>query len=179
MDQQPGTGATRCPEPEPDKVPGANLGPGGERERLSRSGKAVRLVVTAAFGGLLLAGTLVGQDDAFPFGPFRMYATTDSLDAPVKSTRMEAVDSAGHRFALTGAAVGLRRAEIEGQMDRFRTDPDLLGAVAAAYRNRHPDGRQLARIEIITRHFALKRGRPTGYYDDTVDVWWTPRGAHR
>jgi hypothetical protein len=145
------------------------------REQLSGAGKAVRLGVTVAVGGLLLAGTVVGQDDAFPFGPFRMYATTDSLDAPVKSTRMEAVDTAGRRFALRGETVGLRRAEIEGQLGRFRDDPQRLGAVATAYRNRHPDGPGLARIEIITRHLALDGGRPTGEHHDTVDVAWTPR----
>ena len=145
------------------------------RERLSTAGKATRLGLTAVLGGLLLAGTVVGQDDAFPFGPFRMYSTTDSLDAPVKSTRMEAVDTAGRRFALRGEEVGLRRAEIEGQLGRFRDDPRRLGGVATAYRNRHPDGPRLARIEIITRHFALDGGRPTGQHHDTVDVAWTPR----
>lgn len=137
----------------------------------------VRLAATAVFGGLLIAGTLVGQDDAFPFGPFRMYSTTDSLNAPVKSTRMEALDTTGRRFALRGEAVGLRRAEIEGQMRRFRADPGLLAAVAEAYRNRHPDGPGLARIEIITRHFDLDDGRPTGDYHDTVDVAWSPAGG--
>lgn len=145
------------------------------REQLSSAGKATRLGLTAVVGVLLVAGTVVGQDDAFPFGPFRMYSTTDSLDAPVKSTRMEAVDSAGRRFALRGEEVGLRRAEIEGQLDRFRDDPRRLGGVATAYRNRHPDGARLARIEIITRHFALAGGRPTGEHHDTVDVTWTPR----
>jgi hypothetical protein len=136
------------------------------------TGKAVRLAATAVIGGLLLAGTLVGQDDSFPFGPFRMYSTTDRLDAPVKSTRMEAVDSDGRRFALRGGHVGLRRAEIEGQLARFRDDRQALAAVAEAYENRHPDSPALARIEIITRHFALDGGRPTGEYRDTVDVEW-------
>ena len=148
-------------------------------ERISGPGKVVRLAVTAVVGGLLLAGTLAGQDDAFPFGPFRMYSTTDSLDAPVKSTRMEAVDSTGRRFALRGESVGLRRAEIEGQLHRFRDDPALLGSIATAYRNRNPDRAALARVEIITRHFALKDGHPTGDHYDTVDVAWTPDGGAR
>jgi len=143
--------------------------------RLTARGKAVRLVPTVVVGGLLLAGTLVGQDDAFPFGPFRMYSTTDKLDAPVRSTRMEAVDSDGRRFALRGGHVGLRRAEIEGQLARFRDDPQRLRGIAEAYENRHPDAPALARIEIITRHLALDGGRPTGDYDDTVDVAWSAR----
>jgi hypothetical protein len=151
-----------------------------EIERIERrGGRAVRLVATAVIGALLLAGTLFGQDDSFPFGPFRMYSTTDSLDAPVKSTRMEAVDTTGRRFALRGEAVGLRRAEIEGQMTRFRADPGLLASIAEAYDNRHPHGPELARIEIITRHFELDGGRPTGEHHDTVDVSWSRAGGAR
>jgi hypothetical protein len=144
---------------------------------LDRRGRLARLVVTAVAGALLLAGTVIGQDDAFPFGPFRMYSTTDSLNAPVKSTRMEAVDTDGRRFALRGESVGLRRAEIEGQLTRFREEPALLGAVATAYHRRIPDRPELARVEIITRHFALKDGHPTGAHHDTVDVSWTADGG--
>ncbi len=143
------------------------------REPVTTRGKVVRLAVTAVVGGLLLTGTLVGQDDSFPFGPFRMYSTTDSLDAPVRSTRMEAVDSTGRRFALRGGHVGLRRAEIEGQLKRFQRDPDVLAGIAQAYRNRHPDGPAITRIEIITRHLELADGRPTGEHHDTVDVAWS------
>ena len=38
--------------------------------------------------GLLLAGTVWGDDDAFPFGPFRMYSTRNDPNAPVISTRV-------------------------------------------------------------------------------------------
>lgn len=140
---------------------------------LTRRGRAVRLVATAAAGALLLAGTVAGQDDAFPFGPFRMYSTTDNGNAPVRSTRMEAVNADGLRFALRGEAVGLRRAEIEGQLGRFRSRPELLDAIATAYHRRNPDRPELARIEIITRHLALRDGRPTGTHHDTVDAAWS------
>lgn len=146
-------------------------------ETLSRSSKLIRLAITAVALGLLLAGTLIGQDDAFPFGPFRMYSTTDKLDAPVKSTRMEAVDTSGRRFALAGESVGLRRAEIEGQLGRFQSQPELLENLAIAYDNRNPDAPPLARIEIITRHFELDGGQPTGDYTDQVNVAWTPAGG--
>jgi hypothetical protein len=143
------------------------------RERIPASGKALRLTATVVFGGLLLAGTLIGEDDAFPFGPFRMYATTDSLDAPVRSTRMEAIDSTSRRFALRDSHVGLRRAEIEGQMKRFEREPEAMGGIAAAYHHRHPLRPRLTRIEIITRHFELADGRPTGKHHDTVELVWS------
>jgi hypothetical protein len=119
---------------------------------------------------LLLAGTLIGQDDDFPFGPFRMYATTDKIDAPVRSTRLEAVTVDGRQLVLGDSDTGLRRAEIEGQLPRFRRQPSLLDAIGAAYARRHPDGPKLARIDIVIRQLALRDGRPTGASHDTVDV---------
>lgn len=151
----------------------------GAEPPLRTGGRAVRLVVTAVCGLLLLAGTAVGQDDAFPFGPFRMYATTDSADRPVASTRMEGVDARGRRFPLRGEQVGLRRAEVEGQLVRFRRDPRLLAAVADAYDARHPDGPALARIDIVVRNLALSGGVPTGAYTDTVMVSWDAADGRR
>ena len=143
--------------------------------RLTGRGRAVRIAVTAVCGALVLAGTLVGQDDAFPFGPFRMYSTTDDISAPVASTRVEAVDTSGARFKLSDGMTGMRRAEIEGQLARFRADPALLGALAQAYDTRNPGRPPLARVEIVVRHFDLDAGRPTGRYTDTVDTAWDAR----
>ena len=56
-------------------------------EAVSRAGWAARWAVTVIALALLLAGTFVGQDDDFPFGPFRMYSTTAQLNGPVRSTR--------------------------------------------------------------------------------------------
>jgi hypothetical protein len=141
-------------------------------QSVSTPGRAVRVGVTAVCGLLVLAGTLVGQDDAFPFGPFRMYSTTDDISAPVASTRLEAVDTTGRRFRLSDGMTGMRRAEIEGELGRFRADPALLGALARAYDGRNPGRPRLARIEIVIRHFDLDAGKPTGRYTDTVDTAW-------
>jgi hypothetical protein len=151
----------------------------GPVERLSAGGKRIRLGLTTAALAALLLGTVIGQDDAFPFGPFRMYSTTDDLNAPVASTRVEAVNSAGRRFALTDEMTGMRRAEIEGQLGRFRADPRLLAALATGYARRHGQAPRLVLIEVITRHFALRNGRPTGSWADQVDASWSARAGSR
>jgi hypothetical protein len=137
---------------------------------LRRTGRAVRL--TAVFVGLalLLLGTLLGQDDDFPFGPFRMYSTTDKLDAPVKSLRLEAVTTAGKRIVLADSDTGLRRAEVEGQLGRIKADPALLDSVAKAYHSRQPNKPELAEVDVIVRLIALQGGRPTGQWQDTTEV---------
>ncbi|SHN33322.1 hypothetical protein SAMN05443668_105136 [Cryptosporangium aurantiacum] len=119
---------------------------------------------------LLVAGTLVGQDDDFPFSPFRMYSTTDRLDGTVRSLRVEAVTVDGERIVLKDSDTGLRRAEFEGQQQRLKADPALLDAVAEAYHTRHPDEPRLARVDIVVRLIELRDGRPSGKWRDTTTV---------
>ena len=141
---------------------------------LTRRGVAARLVATVVGAALLLAGTLVGTDDDFPFGPFRMYATTDKLDSPVADTRVEARDASGAHLVLSEQDTGIRRAEIEGQLPRFVADPARLATVAIAYAQRHPDARPLAEVSVVIRWHELHGGRPTGGYHDETKVTWRP-----
>lgn len=142
---------------------------------MTTRGRAIRLVLTALVALVLLAGTVAGDDIHFPFGPFRMYSTTDRVDAPVNSTRVEAVDSAGRGFALTDGLTGLRRAEIEGHAALFTKDPSLLGAVAEAYHRRYPHEPQLTEVTVVVRKYALRGGVPTGEYRDAVLATWKRR----
>jgi hypothetical protein len=137
-------------------------------------GRAARVAATLLVGALLLAGSIWGGDDDFPFGPFRMYASVPDLDAPTRDTRVEATDDAGATVVLTETNTGIRRAEIEGQMDRFREDPALLGVVATAYARRHPRSAALSQVRIVVRWHDMKDGRPTGAWHDEVVTAWTP-----
>ncbi len=84
----------------------------------------MRTAVTAVLAGLLLAGTVVGDDDDFPFGPFMMYAGRHDPDAQVVSTRVEAVDLAGRVRVVDERSTGMKRAEIEGQVAGCATTRD-------------------------------------------------------
>lgn len=149
--------------------------PGPPVLRLGRTGRWVRIAVTLLGAALLLVGTLVGQDDDFPFGPFRMYATADRLNEPVRDTRLRAVDTTGRTFALTDDATGFRRAELEGQLPRFEAHPELLGNLATAYARRRPDRPRLTRIDVVVRLIQLHDGRPTGRYSQRTVVSWSAR----
>ncbi len=145
--------------------------------RLAPRGRAIRLVVTVLCFGLLLAGTLVGQDDDFPFGPFRMYATTDHINDPVRDTRVDAVDNSGHRFELTEVNSGFRRAEVEGQIERLTARPELLGAIADGYARKNPSAGTILHVAVVVRWHELHDGRPTGRYRDSTVVTWDAPGA--
>jgi hypothetical protein len=141
-------------------------------DSLTPRGRLLRVIATLTGGALLLAGTIAGTDDHFPFGPFRVYATAERLDAPVADTRIEAVDTDGRRLTLTQTDTGIRRAEIEGQLDRFAARPARLSTVAEAYERRNPDAAPLTEVTVIVRWHEVLGGRPTGRHRDETTVVW-------
>lgn len=144
-------------------------------ETLTSRGRAVRLLITVLGAGLLLAGTLWGQDDHFPFGPFRMYSTSPGPDEDAPDTRVEAVDATGTVLTLTERNSGVRRAEIEGQQQRYASRPELLREVADAYAARNPDAPEVVEVRIVIRWYGVTDSRPTGTYaDQTVVSWRAP-----
>jgi hypothetical protein len=141
-------------------------------ETLTTRGRTARLGATAIGVVLLLAGTLWGTDDDFPFGPFRMYATSNPPDAPAPDTRVEGVDATGAVLDLGQDATGIRRAEIEGQQSRYAADPTLLAEVADAYAVRHPGAAEVVEVRIVIRWQDIRAGRPTGRHTDQTVVRW-------
>jgi hypothetical protein len=138
--------------------------------RLSPAGRRWRLVAAGVVLALLLAGTLWGDDDEFPFGPFRMYSTRADPDASVVSTRTVGLTGSGEEIGLSGGEVGLRRAEFEGQLPRITEEPELLGLLADAYAEAHPSAPELVSVQVVQRRFELVDGRRTGNYQDRVVV---------
>jgi hypothetical protein len=143
-------------------------------ERLSIQGRMWRLVATLVAGGLLLAGTISGDDDHFPFGPFKMYAGAAGAHQPTIDTRLEAIDEHGNTVLLTERNTGIRRAEIEGQLGRIEQEPELLQVAAEAYERRNPHAPQLNEIRIVIRWHETRDFRPTGEWTDEVVATWQP-----
>ncbi|MGI8613595.1 MAG: hypothetical protein ACR2KL_06585 [Nocardioidaceae bacterium] len=141
-----------------------DIGPGG---------RLVRLLVTVVLAAGILAGSLWGSDDDFPFGPFSMYSTSRDLDEPVADTVLRAHDASGAVFDFDDTdATGIRRAEIEGQLDRIEAHPELLGEVADAYEDHHPDAPEITALSVVIHYYELKDGRATGASHDDVVVTW-------
>ena len=143
-------------------------------DTLSTPRRTLRLAATVVAAGLLLAGTLWGGDDHFPFGPFRMYATAADPDTPARDTRVEAVDDRGRVVLLTPANTGIRRAEVEGQLARFQQRPELLAPVLDAYLRRNPDARPAREVRVVVRWHEVRDFEVTGAWRDDVVVAWRP-----
>jgi hypothetical protein len=148
-------------------------------DTLSRRGRSVRLAVTFVVAAIVLYGTVFGQDDLFPFGPFRMYATADKLDSPVADTRFELIDTTGTVINLTQDNTGIRRAEIEGQIGSFEAHPTLLRIIDDAYVARNPDAPAAVTVQIVIRWDYLKNGVETGRYKDQVVATWNPPAGNK
>lgn len=153
-------------------TPGLRGRPPYARPVLTATGRWVRLAVTVVVFAVLLAGTFVGQDDDFPFGPFRMYSTRDDPDGVVRSARVEAVDTTGRVRTVDERSTGLKRAEVEGQTGRFRADPQLLGALARAHTQLRPGEPEFVEVRVVERSYRLENSRPTGEQSERVVVRW-------
>lgn len=138
---------------------------------LTTAGRTVRILLTGAVLALILIGTVWGQDNAFPFGPFRMYSTRDNPNGRVRSTQIEGVTTSGRRMVITGTETALRRAEVEGQMQRFRKHPGLLATLADAYQRRHHRAR-LHAVEIVVHDYGLDHSRAAKNDRRTVLARW-------
>src|SRR6266540_2939946 len=134
--------------------------------------RRLRLVAAALVFGLLLVGTVRGADDDFPFGPFRMYASRQSLDGVTSWYRIEAVTDTGQLIFVPGAAYGMRRAELEGQIPRFVAHPALLGELAVAYERRRPRSPRLVEIRLVRHRQRLAGGQPVGPPVEEVVATW-------
>ena len=137
---------------------------------MTAAGRRVRLGAAAVVLALLLAGNLWGEDHHFPFGPFRMYATSGRPNGAVRTPSLVGVID-GDAFRINPQSLGIRRAELEGQVNRFQK-PGLLAAIAAEYEEE--TGRSLDELRLLTVVRRLRDSRPTGTSESEVVEVWRP-----
>lgn len=141
-------------------------------QRLTAPGRAIRVAVTLLVGALLIVTTAWGDDDHFPFAPFKMYAGAATPDQATIDTRVEAVDVTGRTVLLTERNSGMRRAEIEGQLERLRQSPELLRLTADAYADHNPGAPRLHQVRVVVRWHEVRDFQPTGQWEDEVVAEW-------
>ena len=153
-------------------------GPAGRRSRveggprLSSLGIRLRSTATVAVLVAMAAGTFLGGDDHFPFGPFRMYSTrTAPTGGTVTVTRFEGTTVSGDVVRLEPGDFGLRRAEVLGQIPRIRQQPALLEHLAHAYQRWSPEEPSLVELELVQGTYHLAGGRSTRYDERVLAEW--------
>jgi hypothetical protein len=143
---------------------------------LTRGGRARRGAATIVVSAGLLVGTFWGNDRHFPFGPFRMYSIANRPDGRIRSAVVEIqiADEPGWVEARTPGDLGMKRAEIEGQVDRFVARPDLLEHLGTAYERLNDDATVVA-VRLRQETTRLQDGRPSGVVSvETLATWSRP-----
>jgi hypothetical protein len=141
--------------------------------RLSRRGATARLVAVTGGLGILLYGTVWGTDDMFPFGPLVQYAFSVDPNGEIRSTVIDADTDEGElvRVPLSLEGVGIKRAEIEGQLTKIVDNPALLQAVADAQRERNPQQPQYERLYLRQKVTTLVDGAVGPSRVETLATW--------
>jgi hypothetical protein len=135
----------------------------------SSTGRAVRLVLAGVFFVAVLAGSIWGDDIDFPFGPFRMYASSEAVDGPVSQYVLRGRVAERAETDLAPGDFGVRPAELEGRLGELTADCGLLGQLILAYDRRHPAGPPLVELSLVRRIQPLDGGRPSSpTRDETV-----------
>ncbi len=125
------------------------------RARLVRDAAALLLVIG------LCAGTLVWQtDDTWPFAQMRMFP--GGGESAVSIVVIEADLADGLQREMNPFAFHLKRAEIEGQMDRIQRNPWMLRDLVARYNGHVPAHRKIVRLRLVRRE--AMRARPGSEY---------------
>ncbi|WP_084516707.1 hypothetical protein [Microtetraspora niveoalba] len=140
---------------------------------LSGGGRAVRLVAAALCAALLVVGTFWGDDDAFPFGPFRMYSTSTppngNIHVMVLKARMP--DGSWREVPLESVVVGVNRAEVEGRIPSFQAQPELVGRLVEAHDKLRPAEPRWTGARLVMRYLKLRERRFVGTEEKVVAEW--------
>ncbi len=126
---------------------------------LRRRGVIVRLAAVAICAVVVLAGTVNGDDDDFPFGPFRMYSTRDDPNGAVRELRVQVLTQSGEVLDVTNTAGAPRRAELEGRLgDLVAHQSELAKLVPLYTAHLHGSARTLRLVWLV---HPLHHGRST------------------
>jgi hypothetical protein len=124
--------------------------------RMSRRGRLIRNVAAVLLIGGLFAGTFLWQtDDTWPLAQMRMFPGGSESDVVI--TVIEAHFTDGRTKEMNPFAFHLKRAELEGQMNRVLARPEMLGDLIDAYNRVHR--RDIERIVLIRRETVRQDGR--------------------
>lgn len=128
---------------------------------MSQRAKLIRVLMTVVVGACLVLGSWKGEDDNFPFGPFRMYSTKQMLDGRVRGLQLWGRHPCGPFMNLVIEDFGLRRADLEGQLGKLAVEPTvLLTELERSYRRLHGGSFPFETLQLRDKIYQLESGRP-------------------
>lgn len=120
--------------------------------------RAVRNIAAAILVAGLLAGTLVWRsDDTWPFAQMRMFP--GGGESAIAITILDAKLADGRSKEMNPFAFHLKRAEIEGQMNRIRENPEMLADLVHTYNDTVPRNEEIVELALVRRETVHEGGR--------------------
>jgi hypothetical protein len=146
---------------------------------LSLVSRSWRLGLLAALTALFLAGSVKGDDPWWPFGPWRMFSTSQAATGSVWASAIQVETAPGEWFdaPLSPANVGLNRAEVEGRIPQIVADPAMLGTLAASHSRLRPHSDPWIGVRVVRRETVIVDRVPTGQVNTTILATWTTTGV--
>ena len=143
--------------------------------RLEPAARAWRVALVVVLAVLFAGGTWKGDDDWWPFGPWRMFATSTAPTGGVAVLAIEtrtASDAAWRPASINLNSVGLNRAEVEGRVPQMLADPAMLGTLAATHARLRPHDPRWTGVRVVRVVTVIENRRPTGEERRSVLVEW-------
>jgi hypothetical protein len=142
---------------------------------LSPARRAWRVAALGGLTALFLLGSVVGQDDWWPFGPWRMFATSSAPSGSVIAFAVQVQTEQQpdwHDVELSPASIGLNRAEVEGRSGVIEADPQMLGTLAASHARLRPHDAPWTAVRLVRRETVLADRVPTGELRESEIALW-------
>jgi hypothetical protein len=130
-----------------------------------RIGLAVLIIVPT------FIGQIVGTDDAWPFAPFRMFASPTRRTTSIVHPEFYGVFDGGKRVAMFSTDFRIRPAEVESELNKQRRlPPAMLADIAETY-NRNHRSHQLTELDLRMVGQDIVQGRPGRKVNQVVERW--------
>ena len=160
---------------EPSADPGDEPSTTSAKKRMSPLSISWRLGATAIALIILTCGQFLNTNDFFPLGSLTQYATAKDLNGTVNATCIEGQfpgEDEPRRLGFNTATVGIERGDIESQLDRVISHPELLQSMADSYERLHPNEPKPEAMILCRTVTQLEHGRSVGEPERQVLATW-------
>ncbi|MCF2529017.1 hypothetical protein [Yinghuangia soli] len=130
--------------------------------------------LAAALGiALIVHGSLLGNDDQFPFAPMSMFAFRTDPNGNIDAHYLEADTDAGTRIKvpMSRNGAGMGRAELEGQLLKIIADPALLQNIADTQRRLQPGLPHYTHVYVMRDRTVLRDGAKDHTVTEQLADW--------
>jgi hypothetical protein len=130
-------------------------------------GLAVLIIVPA------FIGQIAGTDDAWPFAPFRMFASPTKRTTSILHPEFYGYFGDSTRVAMFSTNFRIRPAEVESELDRQHHMPQrMLADIAQTYNENHPK-HPLTQLDLRMVGQHIIDGAPAKKINRVVQTWTT------